>query len=52
MGRLSLRTGTRDNRAVATSPPSDNVHLLVRMYEVWDAHDLDAVLELLDPEFA
>ncbi|MGH2978570.1 MAG: nuclear transport factor 2 family protein, partial [Solirubrobacterales bacterium] len=30
---------------------SDNVRLLARMYEVWDAQDLAAVLELLDPEF-
>ena len=32
-------------------PDSDNVRLLARMYEVWDAQDLDGVLELLDPEF-
>ena len=32
-------------------PQSDNVQLLMRMYEVWDAQDLPAVLKLLDPEF-
>jgi ketosteroid isomerase-like protein len=31
--------------------PSDNVRLLTRMYEVWDAQDIPAVLELLDPAF-
>jgi len=36
---------------VATPAPSDNVRLLARMYEAWDAQDLDGVLELLDPEF-
>jgi hypothetical protein len=34
-------------------PPhrGDNVRLLARMYEVWDAQDLAGVVELLDPEF-
>ena len=36
---------------MATPAPSDNVRLLARMYEAWDAQDLDGVLELLDPEF-
>jgi len=36
---------------VATPAPSYNVRLLARMYEAWDAQDLDGVLELLDPEF-
>jgi ketosteroid isomerase-like protein len=30
---------------------SENVRILGRMYEAWDAQDLPAVLELLDPEF-
>ena len=30
---------------------SENVRLLARMYEAWDAQDLAAVCELLDPEF-
>ena len=36
---------------MATAPPSDNVRLLARMYEVWDAQDLAGILALLDPEF-
>jgi len=36
---------------VATAPQNDNVRLLLRMYELWDAQDLDGLLELLDPEF-
>ena len=30
---------------------SDNVRLLRHVYEAWDADDLDAVFEVLDPEF-
>ena len=30
---------------------SENVRLLARMYEAWDAQDLATVCELLDPEF-
>jgi ketosteroid isomerase-like protein len=51
MKNLSSLTGARDNRAVAAAPESDNVRLLARMYEAWDAQDLAGVLELLDPEF-
>jgi ketosteroid isomerase-like protein len=36
---------------VAAAEHSDNIRLLARMYEVWDAGDEQAVLELLDPEF-
>ena len=36
---------------MSMSAPNDNVVLLTRMYEVWDAGDLPAVLELLNPEF-
>jgi ketosteroid isomerase-like protein len=36
---------------VAGAPESDNVRLLTRMYEVWDAGDLPDILQLLDPEF-
>jgi ketosteroid isomerase-like protein len=34
-----------------TDPQSDDVQLLARMYEVWDAADVPALLELLDHEF-
>jgi ketosteroid isomerase-like protein len=36
---------------VSAPVQSENVRLLARMYEAWDAQDLPAVLELLDPEF-
>jgi ketosteroid isomerase-like protein len=36
---------------VSTPPQSDNLRLLTRMYEAWDAEDLPGVLALLDPEF-
>jgi ketosteroid isomerase-like protein len=49
--RLSSPTRTRHNRAVSAKAQSDSVHLLARMYEVWDAQDLAGVLDLLDPDF-
>ena len=36
---------------MSAAAQSENVRLLARMYEAWDAQDLPAVLELLDPEF-
>jgi ketosteroid isomerase-like protein len=41
----------RNNLAVVVAHRSENVRILGRMYEAWDAQDLPAVLELLDPEF-
>ena len=37
---------------MASGRESDNVRLLRRMYEAWDAFDLEAVRALLDPEVA
>ena len=33
-------------------PENDNIQVLRRMYEAWDAMDLDTVFDLLDPEAA
>ena len=40
----------RNNPPVA-GQQSENVRILARMYEVWDADDLPGILELLDPDF-
>jgi ketosteroid isomerase-like protein len=48
--RLSSRTEPPDN--LAAMPEGENVQVVKRMYEAWDALDLDTVYLLLDPQVA